>query len=115
MYARLDWLPVKRSGKMATDRIMALHPRMTSGRLKILDSIPYRKEMVQEFVRLGRFGHDDIADAMSLLEQYAGKQDIVLPDHQVEMISAPDYLAGGLRGGWGYGEDSGGLPAGLVG
>ena len=103
-HVRIDWLKVPRANKV--ERIMALHPRMTSGRLKILDTIPYKKELVQEFTRLGRFGHDDIPDAISLLEQYAGKQDIHWPDEVVEMISAPQYSAAY------YGGD---LPAGMVG
>ena len=103
-HVRIDWLKVPRSNKI--ERIVVLQPRMTSGRLKILDTIPYRKEMVQEFTRLGKFGHDDIADAISLLEQYAGKQDIHWPDEEVEMIATPQYSAAY------YGGD---LPAGIVG
>lgn len=99
LHLPIDWLPVSNTKDAKYKRVMALQARAAQGRLFFLKGIPFEEQLITEFTRFPKYVHDDIPDAISLLEHFRTMVDIQYPEGQVPFVAAPTFGDGLLGAG----------------
>jgi predicted phage terminase large subunit-like protein len=91
----VDWIKVPRSKDSVINEILSLSSLLQQGKLWFVDSLPYLAELYVEFNRFGKYTHDDICRAVSLLLFYLGKAQVLENPRELEPVEIGGAMAYG--------------------
>jgi len=69
----IDWIQIKRKPQSVVNEILSLSTLLQQNKLFFVNTLPHLQELYVEFSRYGKYTHDDICRAISLLLFYLGK------------------------------------------
>jgi hypothetical protein len=98
----IDWIKVLRRKDSVVKEVLSLSTLLSQGKLWFVDSLPFLPELYMEFSRFGKYSHDDICRAVSMLQFYIGKsnsQEVPRETEPVEIGGAMVYGDGLLGAG----------------
>lgn len=93
----IDWIDIKRSKDSTVKEILSLSTLLHQGKLWFVSTpeatvqtaaapLPHLAELYVEFSRYGKYSHDDICRAVSMLLFYIGKGQNVAPQNMYETV-----------------------------